>query len=109
MERLAGSVAARNAPPTTTRSVVRIAARFISMRKRKNAGMHDLQRVHYCIHAFLHSCISSEPSVCLERCGLVRKQALEVLRLAAGDCSRDRTNGDAAIDPIADERQFTCA
>jgi len=37
--------------------------------------------------------------------GLVREQALEMLRLAAGDRGRNRTDGDAAVDPIADERQ----
>jgi hypothetical protein len=52
--RRGGSVEARNAPPTTTTIVARIAARFMSMHKRKNAGMHDLQRVHRCIRAFLH-------------------------------------------------------
>src|SRR2546429_4328526 len=67
VRRRGGSVAARNAPPTTTTTAVRIAARFISMHKRKNAAMHDLQPVHCCIRAFLHLCISSEPGVRLER------------------------------------------
>src|SRR5256885_3488437 len=41
VKRLDGSVAARNAPATTTTIVVRIAARFISMHKRTNAGTQD--------------------------------------------------------------------
>ena len=46
-----------------------------------------------------------EAELGVERRRLVGKQPLEMLRLAAGDRGRDRSDGDAAVDAIAAERQ----
>ena len=56
----------------------------------------------------VHSAFSanaSNPNSGSSAARLVGQQPLQMLRIAAGDGGRDRRHGDAAVDPIAGERQ----